>query len=138
MYIYHTDPMNIPRQYRMECCSTSVWRRHEALTVHLACTQVHELHTAHFSPTCIYMYRWVSIMHVHRTWRDHIKATKQEHQIELYQMLCLLEGELESTSFQQLLSHFTAYWSFREPEFVKLFEKYYANRPATCIHVHLK
>ena len=44
--------MNIPRQYRMECCSTSAWRRHEALTVHLACTQVHELHTAHFT----YMY----------------------------------------------------------------------------------
>ena len=84
---------------------------------HLLCTwHVHRYmsYILHISPTCIYMYRWVSIMHVHRTWRGHIKATKQEHQIEFYQMLCLLEGELESTRFQQLLSHFTAYWSFRD------------------------
>ena len=48
-------------------------------------------------------------------------------------MLCLLEGELDCTVFHQLMSQFIGYWSTQEPDFVKMFEKCYANR-AGIVH----
>ena len=48
-------------------------------------------------------------------------------------MLCLLEGELDCTVFHQLMSQFIGYWSTREPDFVKMFEKCYATR-ACIVH----
>ena len=46
-------------------------------------------------------------------------------------MLCLLEGELDQAVFNTLMSRFVAYWSAKEPDLVKQFEKCYTHRPGT-------
>jgi len=50
-------------------------------------------------------------------------------------MLCLLEGELDQGVFSTLMSQFITYWSAKEPDFVKLFEKSYAHRPGKILHL---
>ena len=49
-------------------------------------------------------------------------------------MLCLLEGELDQAVFNTLMSQFVTYLSAKEPDFVKLFEKFYAHRPGTLLY----
>ena len=50
-------------------------------------------------------------------------------------MLCLLEGELDQGVFSTLMSQFVKYWSAKELDFVKLFEKSYAHRPGTTLYL---
>lgn len=78
---------------------------------------------------------WYVHVHVYvhwyfiRTWKGHIKGTQHENQVEIYQMLCLLEAELNPSKFHQLLRQFIQYWTLWESAFVKFFEQQYANRP---------
>ena len=49
-------------------------------------------------------------------------------------MLCLLEEELDQSVFSSM-SQFATYWSAKEPELVKLFEKSYAHRPGMILYL---
>ena len=66
-----------------------------------------------------------------RAWKKHIKAAQLSNQIELYQMLCLLEGETNPATFTERMKQFITYWTPREPNFMQYFSQYYANRPGT-------
>lgn len=68
-----------------------------------------------------------------RTWRGHLNGVISEHRVEIYQMLCLMETELNQEKFHHLMSQFIQYWKPREPEFMKLFEGNYATRPGILL-----
>ena len=91
------------RQYRMSCSSASIYTQNEALTLYLACAQASTTHTH-------------VVLRIIIKWRGRVKASKPEHQVELYQMLRLLEGELDAKVFQQLMSQFMEYWVAKEAD----------------------
>ena len=76
-------------------------------------------------------------MHVHmyiiQGMENHLRGVKQENQIELYQILCILESETNKERFQILIKQFTEHWSPVEPEFIAYFSEHYANRAGLFI-----
>lgn len=63
-----------------------------------------------------------------RAWKNHIRSVKQEHQIDIYQALCILESETSMEVFNTRIKQFIDYWKEIEPQFISYFSDNYANR----------
>lgn len=67
-------------------------------------------------------------MHVYRAWKNKLKSTKSENQVELYQTLSLLMNELDPVVFQERIKKFKALWLPIEIDFITYFKQYYEGR----------
>ncbi|XP_065920274.1 uncharacterized protein [Dysidea avara] len=66
--------------------------------------------------------------HVDRSWKNHLRSVAKEHQLNIYQTLCILVHEVDRSLFTTRMTQFTEYWNTREPNFVKYFNTYYKER----------
>ena len=68
-----------------------------------------------------------------RAWKNRIKSIQPDHQVEVYQTLCIIASEPDPTTFENRIAQFLKVWGPKEPEFAKYFAENYQNRAGIYI-----